>query len=62
MKPKLKSGKIGLGIALSGGIGIALGLALDNMFLGYGLGIAIGLILGIVWSQQEKKTTNDDEA
>ncbi len=60
MKPK--SEKMGVGIALSGGIGIALGLALNNMFLGYGLGMAIGLILGIIWSQQEKKTTNDDEA
>ncbi|MBK9055437.1 MAG: hypothetical protein IPL78_32395 [Chloroflexi bacterium] len=60
MKPK--SEKMGVGIALSGGIGIALGLALNNMFLGYGLGIAIGLILGFIFSQQEDKSDSDDEA
>lgn len=46
---------MGLGIATFMPIGIAIGLALDNIALGIPIGLAIGVAIGSAWENKAKK-------
>lgn len=45
---------IGVGVALGGGIGMAIGTAIDNVALGAGIGPAIGVAVAIaIWTSRQ---------
>lgn len=46
--------KMGTGIILGTGIGVAIGAAMDNI----AIGIAVGVALGAAWQNQARKDSN----
>ena len=46
---------LGQGMASFMGVGVALGLVLDNLSLGIAIGLPIGLAIGYVWEGKAKK-------
>lgn len=45
--------RLGAGVAIGAGIGVALGVAMDNITVGIAIGFGAGIVLGIALSRQD---------
>ena len=55
--------RIGIGLLIGRGIGVAIGVGTDNLPVWIAVGVAIGIAIGTVWDRQERgKDDNQDES
>jgi hypothetical protein len=53
-KERRPRSKIGAGLVIGTGVGIAIGAGTDNIAVGIAVGVAIGIALGAAWDRQTK--------
>jgi hypothetical protein len=60
-KEQRPSSSFGAGIAIGAGMGVALGVAMDNIGVGIALGVGIGVAIGAAMDQARRRAGSEPE-